>query len=285
MSVPVRNAHGSAPGAPIQVMRLAPTELPPSGSFVTHDYAALSFCVAGEARVEQRGTWTQASGDVLLVPAGQAHRTVELRGPELWGVCFCVPCFTAADAGGDAATLIDPFERVRAGASAVVRIPEERRAFLESLFRELQDQPSPARSSHAAVTRSLLTLILEEVARAATWPDRIARSSDVVSESLRFIERRCLGPLTLDDVAAAVNRTPSYVTTALRRATGRTAVAWIIAGRMAEARRRLLHSDENVDVIAERVGYADATHFIRMFRRAHDGATPAAWRAQHGRSR
>ncbi|MCI4371871.1 MAG: helix-turn-helix domain-containing protein, partial [Thermoplasmata archaeon] len=40
----------------------------------------------------------------------------------------------------------------------------------------------------------------------------------------------------------------------------------------------LLHSDERVDIIAERVGYADATHFIRMFRRAH-GATPAAWRA------
>jgi len=121
VSVPVRTAHGNAPGAPIQVMRLAPTELPPGGSFVTHDYAALSFCVAGEARVEQRGTWTQASGDVLLVPAGQAHRTVELRGPDLWGVCFCVPCFASADAGGDAAALLDPFERVRAGASAVVR--------------------------------------------------------------------------------------------------------------------------------------------------------------------
>jgi AraC-like DNA-binding protein len=46
---------------------------------------------------------------------------------------------------------------------------------------------------------------------------------------------------------------------------------------MAQARRLLLHSDERVDVIAERVGYADATHFIRMFRREH-GATPAAWR-------
>jgi transcriptional regulator GlxA family with amidase domain len=32
-----------------------------------------------------------------------------------------------------------------------------------------------------------------------------------------------------------------------------------------------------IDIIAERVGYADPTHFIRMFRRAH-GATPAAWR-------
>jgi len=55
-------------------------------------------------------------------------------------------------------------------------------------------------------------------------------------------------------------------------------VQWIVSGRMAEARRLLLHSDEMVDVVAERVGYADATHFIRMFRREH-GATPAAWRA------
>ena len=51
------------------------------------------------------------------------------------------------------------------------------------------------------------------------------------------------------------------------------------AGRMAEARRRLLHSDEHVDIIAERVGYADPTHFIRMFRRTH-GATPGRWRLQ-----
>jgi AraC family transcriptional activator of pobA len=34
-----------------------------------------------------------------------------------------------------------------------------------------------------------------------------------------------------------------------------------------------------VDVIAERIGYADPTHFIRLFRRAH-GCTPAAWRAR-----
>jgi AraC-like DNA-binding protein len=39
-----------------------------------------------------------------------------------------------------------------------------------------------------------------------------------------------------------------------------------------------------VDVIAERVGYADPTHFIRMFRRQH-GATPAAWRASQRRSK
>jgi transcriptional regulator GlxA family with amidase domain len=38
------------------------------------------------------------------------------------------------------------------------------------------------------------------------------------------------------------------------------------------------HSDEMVDIVAERVGYADATHFIRMFRR-EQRAAPAARRA------
>jgi AraC-like DNA-binding protein len=83
-------------------------------------------------------------------------------------------------------------------------------------------------------------------------------------------------------VARAVGRSPAHVTTALTRATGKSAGAWIIAGRMAEARRRLLHSDEPIDAIADRVGYADATHFIRLFRRSH-GATPASWRARHRR--
>jgi AraC-like DNA-binding protein len=85
----------------------------------------------------------------------------------------------------------------------------------------------------------------------------------VVVDALRCIERNCLGRLTLNDVAAAVGRTPTYVTTALTQATGRSAGQWIVSGRMAEARRLLLHSNERVDVVAERVGYADATPWIR----------------------
>lgn len=126
--------------------------------------------------------------------------------------------------------------------------------------------------------QSLLTLILNEVDAAAGPLALGSVPPSVVTASLRFIERNCLRPLTLTEVAKAVGRSPAYVTSALSRATGRSAVAWIVSARMAEARRLLLHSDEMVDVIAERVGYADSTHFIRMFRRAH-GTTPAAWRA------
>jgi AraC family transcriptional regulator, transcriptional activator of pobA len=239
---------------------------------VTHTYAALAFFTGGRARLELNGEWTLRPGDVLLVPPGAPHRSLERKEAAAWMLGFCAPCVAAA--GGSA--LLAPFERVRDGAAAVVNIPRERRAFLESLFRELEAlKPG---DSYEAVQRSLLTLILAEVNRAtAEGGQRTARGGGVVVDALRFIERNCLRSITPRDVAAAVKRSPTYLTTALKQATGRGAGKWIIAGRMAEARRRLLHSGERVEIVAERVGYSDPTHFIRMFRREH-GATPAAWR-------
>ena len=243
---------------------------------MTHSHAAILFHTGGRTRVEQNGEWTLGPGDALVVPAGAPHRMLELSSAEGWGLSFCVPCF-AAD---DAAALLAPIERVRDGGSAVVHIPSARHAFLEGLFGELEaigEAPRTSGDALEAVRRSLLTLVLAEHDRAASAPPAL-RGGGVVVESLRYIERNCLRRLTLDEIAAAVGRTPTYVTSALTQATGRSAGDWIASGRMAEARRLLLHSDEMIDVIAERVGYADATHFIRMFRRAH-GATPAAWRA------
>jgi AraC-like DNA-binding protein len=239
---------------------------------VTHTYAALVFFTGGRTRLELNGEWTLRAGDVLLVPPGAPHRTLERKQADAWMLGFCVPCFAAAGAS----SLLAPFERVRDGAAAVVNIAPERRAFLASLFRELEAlKPG---GSQEIVQRSFVTLILAEVERAMRdGGHRTARGGGVVVDALRFIERNCLGHITPRDVAAAVKRSPAHLTTALRQATGRSAGEWIVAGRMAEARRLLLHSDERIDTIAERVGYADPTHFIRMFRRAH-GATPAAWR-------
>lgn len=246
-----------------------------AGSLVTHQYAALALQISGRARVEQGGQWTVEAGDVLLVPPGQPHRLPEAQRRQVWGLGFCLPCFASLDDP----TLLEPFERVRAGAAPVVRVPRDRQEFLERLLRELQEATSGRRGrASLAVQRSLLTLVLNEIQAAARWDDQGPRPVGVVIESLRFIEGNCLRRLTLQEVARAVGKSPAYVTSALSRATGRSAGEWITAGRMAEARRRLLHSDEMIDVIAERVGYADPTHFIRMFRREH-GATPAAWRA------
>jgi AraC family transcriptional regulator, transcriptional activator of pobA len=275
---PILRDDMPATGMPVVAERRGACIGAPSRAPVVHSYAALALYTDGHARMEQRGEWTLTAGDVLIVPPGEPHRRLDARHSAYWGLSFCAPCF-AADG---AATLLTPFERVRDGAAPVVRIPGERQQFLLELLRELEGMTEQTRQGDAqeSVRRSLLTLILNEVDRARSQPEvRAVPGKSVVVDSLRFIERHCLGRLTLGDVAAAVQRSPAYVTSALSQATGRSAVEWIISCRMAEARRLLVSSDELVEVIAERVGYADSTHFIRLFRRQH-GATPTAWRAQ-----
>jgi AraC family transcriptional activator of pobA len=59
------------------------------------------------------------------------------------------------------------------------------------------------------------------------------------------------------------------VTAVVRAQTGMTVLEWITERRMEEARRRLRETDEDVSIVAERVGYEDPAYFARVFRRTH----------------
>lgn len=224
-------------------------------------------------RVEHHGDFELGPGDMHLVPAGDMHRAISARRSEMWGVAFCRTCLDPVRYRD----LLAPFERVRRGAAPVVKLPAARQQYVLDLLVELAREHS-AGAPMPIVAESLLALVLAEVARASTAEAPLGAPS-IVAQALGVIEARCLGPLSLTEVARAVRRSPAYLTTAVRQATGRTVVEWIIDGRMAEARRRLAETDEYVDMIAERVGYADPSHFVRLFRR-HHGVAPAAWRAQ-----
>lgn len=241
---------------------------------VVHSHAAIGFCTEGRARVALRGEWEVTRGDVLVVPPGEPHQTLARSQFVFWGAAFCVPCLVAMGAGA----LLAPLERVREGASPVVSLDPSRWAYVEGLFRELATLREGAAAAPEVLERSLLTLVLSEVEKVSRGArGEATQGASLAVETLRFIERNCLRRLSLDEVAAAVGRSPSHVTSALTRATGQGVNAWIVQGRMAEARRRLSHTDAKLDAVAAEVGYADVTHFIRMFRR-HHGVTPAVWR-------
>lgn len=261
---------------PIWAHRFTLEARPPASSTAVHDFMVLGFFTSGSAVMQQRARYRVQAGEVFLIPAGARHGLVTASAPEAWGVRFFPSSYTPGELG----PLLVPFERAASGASTVVAIPTDRQEHLASLCAELQRETTlsdPA--AHTALAqKSLLTLILTEVARASAVTATAALQPTLVGEALRFIERNCLRPISLQDVATALRRSPSHVATTVKRATGKTVVEWIIAGRLAEARRRLLHTDERIEIIAERIGYADPTHFIRLFRRMH-AATPTAWRA------
>lgn len=276
-----RVSHDDLGPTPIRTVRSACPDgaMRPMRTPAVHTYVALALHVGGQVRVEHRGEFELRAGHLHIIPAGDAHRVLSASRPEVWGLGFCRTCLDPARYGD----LLAPIDRVRHGASPVVELPAERQAYVLGLLQELEREQQAA-GAMPVVAESLLALVLAEVVRASGGARAAPQPRpSIVAEALAVIEARCLGPLSLQEVAEAVRRTPAYVTTAVKQATGRTVVAWIVEGRLAEARRRLLATDEYVEVIAERVGYADPSHFVRLFRR-HHGVSPAAWRAQHRRA-
>jgi AraC family transcriptional regulator, transcriptional activator of pobA len=124
-----------------------------------------------------------------------------------------------------------------------------------------------------------LKLLLVDVGRLASdvVGDLRLKDEPLLAEVFGFIEKSYSEPISLEDVAKAVSLSPGYLTTVVRRKTGRTVLEWIVERRMAEARRLLVQTDLAVEEVSRRVGYGDTGYFVRSFRRIHS-VTPLGWR-------
>jgi AraC family transcriptional regulator of arabinose operon len=98
-----------------------------------------------------------------------------------------------------------------------------------------------------------------------------------VEWAVRDIARRLDSPLTVRDLAAAVNLTPSRFTYLFRRDVGMSPARFVRSARLEHARILLETTFLTVKEVMAAVGIHDASHFARDFRR-HHGLPPRAWR-------
>lgn len=83
----------------------------------------------------------------------------------------------------------------------------------------------------------------------------------------------------VDDYARWLGCTPKSLTRATSAAVGMSAKAYISTRINLEAKRLLAHTDLPVGVIASKLGFEEATHFIKFFKR-EVGSTPTEFRRQ-----
>lgn len=115
----------------------------------------------------------------------------------------------------------------------------------------------------------------------AESPAEVAPSaplSPLSQRALETIAERFREPIGLGELSQALGYTPAYLTSTLRRETGRTVLQWIIHHRLEEAKRLMSETDWSGQQIAQDVGYTNYSHFLRQFRQAH-GVPPSAWRS------
>lgn len=228
--------------------------------------------------------WEVSAGDLFLIAPGETHDASELRDAAGWMVEFSADVIepagdTTAFLSWHTNPLLYPFVHPSEREVARFEVPAEDRPEWSRRLRSLESELREKASGYREAVLAYLTLILVEVARLAQDVVEGLRVQDqpALAEIFRFIEDHYAEPISLKDVARAVNLSSGYLTTLVRRQTGRTVLEWISERRMVEARRLLVETDESVERIGARVGYDDPAYFARRFRSAHK-TTPASWR-------
>jgi AraC family transcriptional regulator len=98
-----------------------------------------------------------------------------------------------------------------------------------------------------------------------------------INRAEELIRARFAEPLSLDEIAAAINRHPVSLARQFRRRHGCTIGDYVRRLRLEDARRRLTMTDEPLAMIALACGFSGQAHFSTFFKRA-TGLTPKQYR-------
>lgn len=123
-----------------------------------------------------------------------------------------------------------------------------------------------------------LTLFLSCVARAVSPDGRYAGPQHpAVAHAMRLLEAEPAYRWTLAELAERSHLAPRYLVRLFKSATGLPPMAYLSRFRAETAAGLLLHTDDPVRLIGERVGWPDQNYFARRFK-AHYGLSASAYR-------
>jgi AraC-like DNA-binding protein len=252
-----------------------------------HDFPGLAyFETSGGLLQTGRRTWHIEAGDLMVIAPGDvmgSSAVTDLADTDGWGVFFTADALGPDVPGAHLAWRTHPllFPFVHGGATGALRlrVPEPDRADWTARLHALHDELTRRRDGYREAALAHLVLLLVGVSRLAAdvVGDLRENREPLLAEVFDVIERRYPQPLSLRDVAAAVNISPGHLTSTVRKQTGRTVQQWITERRMVQARRLLAGTDLPVNEVARRVGFPDAGYFARTFGKVN-GMSPARWR-------
>ena len=254
------------------------------------DFHCLIYLTVGRyAHVVDFETEAMAPGSLLFLQPGQVHRFGDLSGCDGWLLVFkaeLLPARAESPTHPGADKAVDELELGRLGdlpRSHLRLAATTRRAVTEALERMADDARRPASRALNLLLRSQVQSLLMRL-----WLDAAASEADdriepvVLRRYRRFraaVERDFMRWHGVATYADRLGCSEKSLTRAALEVTDRTAKAVITDRLVLEAKRLLAHTLLPVAVIGDQLGFAEATNFVKFFRR-ETGLTPGAFRAE-----
>lgn len=242
---------------------------------------------AGECKIENQ-TLQANTSDLFLIASHETCDLSDLSDTDRWILNFDMAALSNANIDTRGFLMLmseEPLlsflsshnEKCQPTTKRRFKADKENRLCWATCLRQLSRELSEKSFGYADVIHSLLKLLLFDIVRLVKLRFKAKSPQPLVAKALNFIEENYKDAISLSDVAAAVERSPAYLTDLVRQTTGKTVLGWIVEHRMAHARQLLLYTSHSVAHISEQVGYFDRRHFSRQFLRSHN-LTPHKWR-------
>lgn len=149
-----------------------------------------------------------------------------------------------------------------------------------------EDMPQPGDVYSVEVMRSMIRTLAYKVCRiiarhieageAPTSSSR-SRNEEYFNEFMGVLAKHYMQQRTVGFYAGQLNLTPKYLTTIIRKTSGRTAVRWIDDYVVLEAKNLLKYSTMSIQEIAYYLNFPNQSFFGKYFKN-HTGMTPTAYR-------
>lgn len=229
-----------------------------------HAHATAGFCLVLDGTYAER--YGMRSLDcrprtVTFSPAGAEHQNVFAQATSH---CFTIDVAPSwIDRLGESSMMLRDPMAFDGGTLAPIA---------ERLLRESRERDA---STQLIVEGLVLELIGTAVRNARLAIE--AKPSAAIRRARELLEAHYAEPISLSDVATATGRHPVYVASQFRRVYGETIGDCVRRLRVEHACRDLARSERPIVDVALASGFANQSHFTRVFKRA-TGMTPAAYR-------
>lgn len=145
----------------------------------------------------------------------------------------------------------------------------------------IADEHAHARPQQSLYIECLLTALFVELARRDPALAHLSRSRRLTPRQLRrvfeYIDSNVQQAVSLEALAELTGLSVPYFSSAFKASTGVPPYRWHLQARVHKAQQLLLDRESTLAQVALATGFADQSHFTRVFRQI-SGATPAAWR-------
>lgn len=254
-----------------------------------HEFVELIFITEGVCEHWINGKQYPAEkGDLLFVNYGQTHSfRAKTNEYEYYNLLY-TPCFFSEKLI-NSENIYDIFEiplfrefyNLPMSSEQIVRFREDEymqvKKIVEEMEKEFIGKNIGYRSILDGYSRILFSKLLRKIKNVNADAQTRTYINEITSECLAYINEKCFGKITLQEIAAHTFYNPAYFSRIFKKQVGINLTDYIKEKRIREAARLLRDSSLTVEDVMSRVGYTDKNHFYKNFKEIYQ-MTPAAYR-------